>query len=55
MKSYSAFLFFIFAVLELELTAYTLSHFTSHFFVMGFFEIWSHKLFAQVGFKPQSP
>jgi hypothetical protein len=46
--------FYIFAVLGLELRAYTLSHFTSHFFVMGFFEIGCAKLFAHVGFEPRS-
>jgi hypothetical protein len=37
----------------LELRAFTLSHSTSFFFflVKGFFEIGSHKLFAQSGFK----
>jgi hypothetical protein len=40
-----------FAVLEFELRAFTLSHSTSPFFVKGFFEIRSHKLFAQAGFK----
>jgi hypothetical protein len=41
-------------VLGLELRAYTLSHSTNLFFGMGFFEIGSHKLFAQAGFKPRS-
>jgi hypothetical protein len=40
------FLFF-FAILGLELWAY-LSHFTSPFFVKGFFEIGSRKVFAWV-------
>jgi hypothetical protein len=40
--------------LGFELRAYTLSHSTSPFFVMGFFEIVSYKLFAQAGFEPQS-
>jgi hypothetical protein len=34
-------LFFFFAVLGLEIRAYILSHSTSPFFVMGFFEIGS--------------
>jgi hypothetical protein len=42
---------FFFAVLGLELRAYTLSHSTSPIFVMGFFEIGSHELFAQAGFE----
>jgi hypothetical protein len=37
-------------VLEFELTAYTLSHFISPFFVMSFFKIGSHELFALAGF-----
>jgi hypothetical protein len=37
-------------VLGLELRAYTLSH--STFFVMGFFKIGSHELFAWAGFEP---
>jgi hypothetical protein len=37
---------FCFAVLGLELRAYTLSHSTSPFFTVGFFEIGSLKLFA---------
>jgi hypothetical protein len=45
---------FFFAVLGLELRAYTLSHSTSPFFEMGFFEIRSCELFAQAGFKLQS-
>jgi hypothetical protein len=36
-----------FLVLGFELRAYTLSHSTSPFFVMDFFEIESFKLFAQ--------
>jgi hypothetical protein len=36
-------------LLGFELRAYTLSHSTSSLFVMGFFEIGSHKLFAQAG------
>jgi hypothetical protein len=39
--------FFCFAVLELELRTFSLSHFTSHIFVVGVFEIGSHKLVAQ--------
>jgi hypothetical protein len=34
-------------VLGFELRAYTLSHSIRTFFVMGFFEIESHKLFPQ--------
>jgi hypothetical protein len=49
-----SFLLFFFAVLGLELRAYTFSHYTSPFFVMGVFEIVSHELFAQGGFEPQS-
>jgi hypothetical protein len=41
------FLFIFFAVLGLELRAYSLSHSTSPFLVIG-----SLALFAQVGFKP---
>jgi hypothetical protein len=52
-KEYKGSLFY-FAVLGFELRAYTLSHSTSHFFVKGFFEIGSRKLFAWSGFKPQS-
>jgi hypothetical protein len=40
------FYYFIFAVLGFELRAYSLSHSTSSFFVMGFFEIRSNILFA---------
>jgi hypothetical protein len=43
--------FFFLAVLGLELGADTLSHFTSPFFMMGFFEIGSHELFAWAGFE----
>jgi hypothetical protein len=46
--------FSFFAVLGFELRASTLSHSTSPFFVMGFLEIGSHKLFAWAGFKPGS-
>jgi hypothetical protein len=31
-------------MLGFELGAYTLSHFIRHFFVVGFFEVGSHKL-----------
>jgi hypothetical protein len=41
-------------VLGFELRAYTLSHSTSPFFVMGFFKISSHELLAQAGFEPRS-
>jgi hypothetical protein len=37
-------------ILRFELRAYTLSHSTSHFFVMSVFEIGSCELFAQPGF-----
>jgi hypothetical protein len=37
--------YFSFPVLGFELRAYTLSHSTSLFFVMGFFEIGSQELF----------
>jgi hypothetical protein len=40
------FTFFFLAVLCFELRAYTLSHSTGPFFVMGFFEIGSRVLFA---------
>jgi hypothetical protein len=43
---------FIFVVLGLELGAYTLSHSTSPFFVLGIFEIASHEQFAWVGSEP---
>jgi hypothetical protein len=43
------FLFFFFAVLGLQLRAYTLSHSTSPFFVMGVFEI--DELVACAGFE----
>jgi hypothetical protein len=45
---------FFFPVLGLELRAYTLSHSTIPFFVMGVFEIGSPKLFSRAGFKPRS-
>jgi hypothetical protein len=40
-----------FAVLGFELRTYTLSHFTSPFFVMNFFEIGSRELFERGGFQ----
>jgi hypothetical protein len=49
-----SFFFFFFVVLGFELRAHTLSHSTSPFFVMGFFEIGSCKLFPWAGFKPRS-
>jgi hypothetical protein len=50
-----AHLFFFFCVLGFELRTYTLSHFTSHIFMMGFFsKIGSHELFVQAGFELQS-
>jgi hypothetical protein len=45
---------FCFVFLGIELRAYTLSHSTSFFFVMDFFEIGSQELFAKVDFKPPS-
>jgi hypothetical protein len=45
-KNLNNFFQFFFAVLELELRAYTLSHSTNPFFVMGLFKIGSCKLFA---------
>jgi hypothetical protein len=45
--------FFFFEVLGFELRAYTLSHSTRPFFVMVFFKIGSHELFARAGFEPQ--
>jgi hypothetical protein len=50
----AAFFIFSFSVLRFEFRAYTLSHSTRPFFVMGFFEIRSGKLLAWAGFKPQS-
>jgi hypothetical protein len=44
--------FGVFLVLGFELRVYTLSHYTSPIFVMGFLKIGSHKLFAWAGFKP---
>jgi hypothetical protein len=43
---------FGFAVLGLELRAYTFSHPTILFFVKGFFKIGSLELFARAGFEP---
>jgi hypothetical protein len=43
-----------FAVLGLELRTYTLSHSTSPFFVLDFFEIGSFKLFAWKDIELQS-
>jgi hypothetical protein len=42
------------AVLGFELRAYTLSHFTSPFFVLGIFKIGPKKLFAPASFELQS-
>jgi hypothetical protein len=42
-------LFIYFTLPGLELRTYTLNHSTSPFFVTGFFEIQSRKLFAQAG------
>jgi hypothetical protein len=47
------YLFTYLAVLGFELRAYTLSHISPPFFVMGFFEIGSPELFARAGFEPQ--
>jgi hypothetical protein len=46
------FIFLFLAVLGFEIRAYTVSHSTSHFFVVGFLKIGFHKLFAQAGFEP---
>jgi hypothetical protein len=55
MVYYSFFvLFCFFVVLGLEFRAYTLSHTTSPFLLLGFCEIGSCKLFAQAGFQPWS-
>jgi hypothetical protein len=48
------FFFFFVAVLGFELRAYSLSHSTSHIFVMGVFRDKVSTLFAQAGFKPWS-
>jgi hypothetical protein len=48
-KSGNIKIFFFFSVLGLELKAFTLSHSTSPIFVMGFFKIGSHELFALAG------
>jgi hypothetical protein len=47
------FFFFFFAVVGFELRVYSLSYSASpiFFFVMGFIEIESHKLFAYAGFQ----
>jgi hypothetical protein len=47
-------IFFLFSVLGFELMAYIFSYSTSPFFVMGFFEIGCHKLFAWACSEPQS-
>jgi hypothetical protein len=47
--------FFFFVILGFELRAFTLSHYTSPIFVMGFFEVGSRELFAWAGFEPCSP
>jgi hypothetical protein len=47
-----SFLFFFFVVLGFEFRVYTLSH--SSPLCVVFFEIGSHKLFAQAGFEPWS-
>jgi hypothetical protein len=44
-------LFNYFVVLGFELRAYTSNHTTSPVFVMSFFEIGSHELFALSGFE----
>jgi hypothetical protein len=43
---------FFFELLGFELRAYTLSHSTSPFFVLGFIKIGSRELLTQAGFKP---
>jgi hypothetical protein len=48
--SFLSFFFFFFALLGLELRAYTLSHSISPF-VLGIFKIGSLELFARAGFK----
>jgi hypothetical protein len=45
---------FFFLVLGFELRAYTLSHSTSLFIVLGIFKIGSCELFTLAGFEPQS-
>jgi hypothetical protein len=45
------YIFLFFAVLGLELRAFTLSDSTSPIFCEGFFKIESHKLFAWAGFE----
>jgi hypothetical protein len=49
--SFGFFWGFFLVVLGFELRAYTLSHSTSPVFVMGFFEIGSHRLFTWAGFE----
>jgi hypothetical protein len=44
-------LLFVFVVLGFELKAYTLSHSTSPFFVMSFFQIGYCELFSQADFE----
>jgi hypothetical protein len=44
----------LFAVLELELRAVTLSCSICPIFVKNFFEIGSREIFAQAGFEPES-
>jgi hypothetical protein len=46
--------FFFLTVLGLELRVFTLSHSTSPFFVMGFYEIVLREPFAWAGFVPGS-
>jgi hypothetical protein len=46
--------FLFFAIMELELRAFTLSHSASPIFGMSIFEIGSRELFAQTGFKLQT-
>jgi hypothetical protein len=43
-----------FALLGLEIRAFNLSHSSSPIFVIGLFEIGSHKLVAQASFERQS-
>jgi hypothetical protein len=53
-KILSGFFVFVCVVLGFELRAYTLSHSTSPFFIMGFFKIGSRELFAWAGLEPCS-
>jgi hypothetical protein len=48
----SAFLFFILVVLKFKLRGLCLEPFFQPFFVMSFFKVGSHKLFAWAGLEP---